>query len=817
MKTLRRYILPAAIAVLAATILPLQAQHVCNIDQALQSGQPVYASGELGNLHTDNGRLLFEVPLKYMGRECLLSSCIARTTHYKWMAVGTRSRFIHVRLATEGENVYLKEINTSVTTDAASVSSVSDSYMDGYLAKLPVMARSEEKQSVTIDVTDLFLTDRTLSPFPWYFDRTRTTIEPDLCRLMVCKVFDDNLSVRTLYSFRYPASDEAPAGVCSAEVVHSLLLLPEEKMRPRIADSRVGLFTQQKKQLDFSTSDFYRSIAYAQRWRIEPSDWKAWQQGDTVAPTKPIVYYLDNEFPESWKEPLRQGILKWNEAFGRFGLKDVIQVRDYPTDDPDFDEDNLKYSCIRYVATDRGAAQGPSWADPTTGELLSASVYVWASLPEIMNRFCFVQTAQANPAIRSGRLSEEEMSIALQNIITHEIGHTLGMAHNMGGSAAYPVDSLLNADFVRRNGLSASVMDYLYYNYLVPPERTDIPCSSACLGPYDELCLEYIYRPTSPWLSVEEDQKTAEAWIDAHAGDPHYRYGIQQWGNRYDPTSLTDDISNDALAAGNLAIGNLKYVLSHMEEWLSGGEHVAQRKDMYTALVKQYTSLLKHALYNVGGIYLNFVKEGTPGKIYAPVASERQKQALAWVANEIRQSAWLDNRTLTSKFEVALDASVQVQNEIAKEIVSVSENVVLSAHLSQQPYGLKEYTDDLYELFFAAPMRNGTLSQADKVLQHSLLQAMLQMTNPQATKEHVSFFNASADYADACTAFAFRTDGGYLDNIPVSLISEQKAYFRLLMKRVQQLAISQIKSGKEEDKAHWTLIDDTLHSEGISR
>ena len=98
-------------------------------------------------------------------------------------------------------------------------------------------------------------------------------------------------------------------------------------------------------------------------------------EGRVVDPTRHIVYYVDDKFPETWKEPIRRGILQWNEVFEEMGLKDVIQMKDYPKDDPEFDEDNLIYSCIRYIPTDRGGAQGPSWADPRTGEMFCANAY----------------------------------------------------------------------------------------------------------------------------------------------------------------------------------------------------------------------------------------------------------------------------------------------------------------------------------------------------------------------------------------------------------------------------------------------------------
>ena len=780
----------------------------------VMAAMPVYADGTMVGLRSEDGKLLMDVPTTLLGREVLISSCISRTSHPNYLSVGNRPHSTHARFEFAGDAVWLRRVNTEVVGDASdslSIESIRDSYMDPVLAKLPLVSSSSDGQTLTVDATDLFTTDKTFSPFPWHFSRVKVSAEKDLCRLVGFKTFEDNFTVRSLLSYRYtPKDGNSPSGICSAEVTHSVLLLPEDKMRPRLADSRVGPFTEKKKMLDFAQSDFYRDIAFAQRWRVEPSDWKAWSGGEAVTPKKQIVYYIDNAFPETWKAPLKKGILKWNEAFLRFGLKDVIAVRDYPTDDPDFDEDNLKYNCIRYVSTDRGAAQGPSWADPTTGELLNATVYVWASLPQIMNRFCFVQTAHANPGIRSGRMSDEELSLAIQNIITHEIGHTLGMAHNMGGSSAYAVDSLLNADFVRRNGLTASVMDYIYYNYIVPPGETDVPLISTNLGAYDELCLEYIYRPTDLGLSVAEDQKIAETWIDAHAGDPRYRYGIQQWGTRYDPTTLTDDIGDDALRAGEMSITNMKYILDHLEEWLAGGDRVTQRRDMYRELQRHYVSVMKAVLYNVGGIRLSFAKEGTDAKVYECIPAARQKQALRWYAKELRGSSWIDRRSLTDKFEIALDASVDLQARLAKELLEIADKVTLCAHLSKDPYTLREYVNDLYQIFFEAPYRSVSLTQADKVIQRTLLNGMLERGIGESFKGEFSTNANDGSSDEAQTSFALRADGGYLDDIDVSQLSEAKAIYFNTLTRIHSIAKMKYVSAPAADKDHWTLIFYTL-------
>lgn len=757
-------------------------------------------------------RILLKAPADSIaGQEMLLSSCISSTTHHRYMAVGSRPTTIHARIDIAGENACLRRINSDIVYDAAdscAVAAIRRSNQDAYLLALPVVG-GNAGGVVTLDVTELFVGTAVLSPFPRYFDRSMVEPVQSLSRVLDCKSFGDNFLVKSLQTFDIHSKKDGDIQA-SAVVTNSLLLLPRKKMRPRLADSRVGLFTERKKMIDLSQGDFIRPVAYVQRWRVEPSDPEAWKRGDTVAAAHPIVYYIDSDFPETWKAPLRRGILAWNAAFLPLRLKNVIQVRDYPKDDETFDPDNLKYNCIRYVATDRGAGQGPSWCDPSTGELLNATVFLWASLPQIMNRFCFVQTAQANPSIRQGRFSEEGLASAIEDIIMHEIGHTLGLAHNMGGTSSYPVDSLLDASFVKHNSLSASVMDYVYYNYIVPPGRDDIPLSGACLGPYDYACIEYSYRLTPAALSVVEDARMAESWVDAHAGDGRYRYGVQQWGMKYDPTSLTYDISDDGIRAGEMSVANLKYVLSHMGQWLQGGANASIRKQMHEEMADHYETLLKNVLAYVGGIKLSFVKDGTPGKTYQSISRERQREALEWVARQLRASGWLDNRSVTSRFQPAVGISAGVQGRMAREIVDAYDKVVLSSYLSDVPYTEADFCQDLYRLFFEQPVASGALSLADKVLQREIVKAVLSGSDDGIEgRKGADAACCSHWNDDASTAFALDTDG-YLGEVPVDMISERNGNFDLLSKRIKDLAASQMKK-KTADQAHWVMIGRLLN------
>ena len=748
---------------------------VCIAAVFLTVAMPLQAA-DIARPKIDGQRVLLDIPQGAFAREYLLSACVAKTDHYQWMEVGTRPSTLHVRFERIGGAVWLRRVNTAVVgnpTDTLSVQSISDNNMDGYLLQLPIEAETKDGE-VTVDATELFLSGRILSPFSWWFKRAKVTIDPKLSYVAGCKAFDDNFSVRTVLSFTHDQDSRERPNVCSAEVVSSMLLIPEQKMRPRLGDKRIGLFTTDKKYVDFDRSDYIEDIEYVERWRVEPSDFEAWRQGKTVAPKRQIVWYIDNAFPEAWKEPLRRGILDWNDAFERIGLKDVMAVRDYPKDDPEFDEDNLKYSCIRYIPTDRGGAQGPSWTDPTTGEVLSASVYVWGSMTEIMNRFCYVQTAHANPVIRSGRFPADQLAATIQLTIAHEIGHTLGLAHNMGGSAVYPTDSLLSADFVRVHGLTASTMDYIFYNYIVPQGNTDVPLMSTLLGDYDRALIDYIYRPASPSLSVEEDYWLAEQRLDTLLQNPYCHYGRQQWGNGNDPTSLIYDLGDDPLKTGDLAIPNLQYVLAHLEVWLPGGDNATLREKLYESLVEHYEVLMRSVAHNIGGIRVNLT-DSYRNRRSEPLPKSLQHESLLWLARHLHQSDWLNNRRLQSLLPLAQPPSAKMLDKIASDIIRRADKIVLATALSDAPYTLSDFTDDLYTQFFA-PAR---LSAADKILQRALLRAIGESADSKSDPD-------------------------------VSLLSEETGAWQLLKERIAQLAQHRLRKASSADAPHWKQVLSSL-------
>lgn len=716
-----------------------QAQHVSQVAEAFATGQKVNAKSSFATFSSAGSSLLLTLPKEYLNRDMMMSACVKSTTHYKYAEVGTRPRVLITYFVQEGDKVYLKQRASNIVgndSDDNEKQSLADNNKDYFLASLPLYDNGSK--TVTFDVTKLFLTDEVFSPFSPWFRKATVRYNKSFSRIETVKAFDDNFSVSTLMSF-----DVTPKGkesldnsLCSAQLVISALLLPKDRMKPRLSDRRIGLFDKTLDQYDLNKSDLYGKVSYVERWNIQPKDWKAWKSGKIVEPTKHIVYYLDDQFPESWKEPLRKGILEWNDVFRSIGLKDVIVVKDYPKNDDEFDEDNLKYNCIRYIPTDRGGAQGPSWSDPRTGELYCADVYVWGSLADFALRTGYVQTAQACEEIRGGKMPEKMFADHLQCVINHEIGHTLGLAHNMAGSQAYTIEQLLNPEFVKKNGLSASTMDYIYFNYIVPPGRKDIPLSYTNLGPYDKNLLKYIYYPTDPSLTAEEDWKVVAKFIDEHEGDPRYRYGEQQWGTYYDPTVVNYDLSCEPLKAGSMGISNLKYVLCHMSQWLKGKEKTQLKEEIYKALVEQYKTLVKNNLYYVGGVKLNHVLNGSTNKSYEVLDYNLQKSAFNWVAKELLNCQWLNEKSVTQDFDATQEASTGIADFFADEIVKLYKKVEFANSLNtDKPYTLGDFTDNIFRVYFEQPA-NKSSDKTVARLQLSLAKKIAEA----ADNEHPAYF-----------------------------------------------------------------------------
>jgi hypothetical protein len=697
-------------------------------EKLFKGKEVVTAASDFITLRKVGDKLYFEIPLKYLDREMLLASTVSSVSSTGFCDVGYKPTTpLHVKFTRSDSTVYLRQVAASVTTDNLQ-KAVSKNNSDAILFSYGIKAWTPDSSAVVIDMTTLFTTH--VKAFDFFGDglmggllKVTSAIKKEGCALDAIKSFDDNLSVKSILTYNISIGlatvkvmEDYPF---TALVTRSLLLLPEQKMRPRISDSRVGVFNHSKQHISVA-EDQIVTYSVAHRWRLEPKDGQAYARGELTEPVHPIVFYVDDAFPEAWKAPVREAIERWNPAFEKIGFKNAVVAKDFPTDDPGFDPDNLKYSCVRYLPSTKANAMGPSWVDPTTGEIINASVLVYNNVVQLINNWRFVQTAQVDPRVRARKMPDDVLKESLAYVVAHEVGHCLGFMHNMSASAAYPVDSLRSASFTRANGTTPCIMDYARFNYVAQPNDQGVRLTPPDLGEYDYFLVKWNYQPV-PAANEWEERATLEQWVDEKAGNPRYRYGRQQTQARYDPSAIEEDLGDDPIKAGNYGIKNLRYILAHLEEWISGDADHEHRQGLYSQIIEQYYRYVRNVLYNVGGIYLTEVKEGTPGERHQPVPRARQKASLAWVLNEFRAMDWVDNLPLKSRFKLQVDPSYLLRDRLAKDFKAIIDNVVLSSHLAASPYTVNEMTTDLYNATWNNLLQGRALTEGDKLLQQAMV------------------------------------------------------------------------------------------------
>ena len=690
------------------------------------------AVGELVTLHKIDGKVFFEIPLASMGRDMLLGTTPASTMYVRGCVAGLRQQApMHVAFNLEDSTVVLvrrndawlrKGVSERVGTAVAAVG------CDNIVGQYRIKVCNDDRTAVVIDATELFCTDiPELSPIGEGYDPfdISAVMKTGLTRVTDVRSLNGELYVctSTQYSvsewrFIFPVAVNLPVDV---DVVFSLVPMPEESMRPRPADDRIGLFTIEKKVLSEEGGPV-GEVKYAARWNIVPADTAAYLRGELTDPVRPITMYMDPNMPETWREPVKRGILSWNRAFEKAGFREVIRVEDFPKDDPAFNPYGINTSCVWYAPSNIENAEGHFWTDPRTGEIRGATMVLHQHVAAKINRWRFVQTAQIDPRVRNVVMPREVMDESLAYVAAHEMGHCLGLAHNMAGSSAIPVDSLRSATFTQKYGTTASIMDYARFNYVAQPGDEGVRLTPPEMGVYDEYAIGWLYQFVP---DAAQERATLDAWIARHAGDPMCRYAALQDAsfNRFDPSALGEDLGDDAIRAGEYGIRNLKYIMDNLPSWIGPDNDPdgAYRKSVETKLLKQYQLYLETVWRNVGGIYVYNRGDRPDGARYKCVPREVQKRSVEWVFGQLLGCEQLQNPEVYEKFSINVPSPLKAVNLIMGSLGLSYDMLAYCNVLSDDPYTLEELFDDIYENGWKNSIENRKLTAADKLLQRGLL------------------------------------------------------------------------------------------------
>ena len=654
-------------------------------------------SNGLINTYLKNNKLYFEINEKVLDKELLMVTRFSQFPgdYSSYINAGSKTAENVISFKLKDNKIVLKKLaytNEATDQDPIQISVIKNNFP-------PILAvfeiENKEKDRFLIDVSSYFMNDSPGFNLIRKSDKERFKIgSVDKKRSFIDKAnsFPNNTEIKNTLTYsanNLPRSNSSKT--LSFQINHSIILLPETLMKIRLLDKRIGWFSLKK--VDYS-SDKLKSDEFniIRRWRLEPKNIEAYNKGELTEPIKPIVYYLDPATPIKWRPYFKKGIEDWNIAFEKAGFKNAILAKDPPTkeENSNFSPEDIRYSTVRYVASKTRNATGPSVSDPRTGEILESDI-IWYHnhLRSYRNRY-LLETGAANPKARTLDTPEKEIGEMMRRVISHEVGHALGLPHNMKASSAYPVDSLRSGNFTQKMGIAATIMDYARYNYVAQPGDENIRFVRK-LGPYDEYSIEWGYRYFSD-KNENEIAKELNKWVGVKNLNPIYMFG--SYGN--DPNSQTENIGDDPVEASNYGLMNLKIVSQNLEKWtIKEGMSFEDLNELYGELISVYRRYIYHVSSIIGGVNKTLMNKGQSAIPYKNVSKDQQLRAISFLYKNLWSSPiWLYDKKVISKIknDGALTLISNLQKSVFNRILSVKKlNTMISTENTLEGNGLSVF------------------------------------------------------------------------------------------------------------------------------
>ncbi|MFO7301803.1 MAG: zinc-dependent metalloprotease [Acidobacteriota bacterium] len=607
-------------------------------------------------VHRVGDTVYFEIPADLLDRDILWVTRLKRTTlgaGYGGEPIADRV----VRWSQRGDRVFLQLINYDVTADPSEpiARAVADANVPTILRSFGVIATSPAGNPV-IDVTGLLLSEiAEFSPRDVLnargMDQSRSYLEKVVS-------YPENVNVQVTQTYTGGGSSTRGMRGTSGTVTlyHSLVRLPDEPMKPRLYDSRVGYFTTST--LDYSR-DENRAVQrrFITRYRLEKKDPTA----PVSDPVKPIVYYVDPATPPKLVPYIKKGIEDWQAAFEAAGFSNAILAKDPPSpeEDPDWDPEDVRYSVVRWLPSTIENAQGPHVADPRSGEILEADVLMYHNIQHLATMWYVSQVGALDPRVTKLPLPDELIGELVRFIVAHEIGHTLGLRHNMRASSLYTVEQVRNPEWVREHGHTPSIMDYARFNYVAQPEDgIAVEDLVPKIGPYDKWAIRWGYAPIPEADTPDAERPVLDAWAREQDTTPYLRFMTsgesESAAYPFDPGQQREAVGDhDPVRATRLGLRNLERVASRLVEIAERpGEPWDDLEELYKRVVAQWRIELGHVSAVVGGIESRELYAGQPGLRFEPVPRARQAAAVAFLLEHgFQVPSFLTTPDLLRRFE----------------------------------------------------------------------------------------------------------------------------------------------------------------------
>lgn len=700
------------------------------------------------NVYAQDGKYYFEIPVSLLQRDMLVVNKLQRVPfelNDAGVNRGTNyeTQMIRFEWNKEEKKIRVRQsrpLPESPENDAIT-RSVRDNFISPLIADFKLEACNADSTSVIIQINDIY--DGSETSINNVFDNINlgTSAIKDLSRIMSIKAFPNNIVATSELTTK--VREGMSAVNVTVEVSSSLVLLPEKPMMGRLDDPKVGYFT--KDLLYFSDSQQKtEEKKYITRWRLEPKpeDREAYLRGELVEPEKPIVFYIENSTPYRWRKYIKQGIEDWQVAFERAGFKNAIIAKELP-DSIAANADDINYSVVTYAASSKANAMGPSILDPRSGEILEADIMWWHNVISMVQEWITVQTGAIDPQARGTKLPDEMMGDAIRFVACHEVGHSLGLRHNMMGSWTFPTDSLRSKSFTdKMNSTASSIMDYARYNYVAQP-GDGVTAVSPHIGPYDIFAIEYGYR----WYGLptpEAEKDVLYDFLNKHNGRLYKYSEAQDPRSAVDPRAQNEDLGDDPVRSSELGIANLKRIVPEIIKWTTTGEKgqtYEEASRLYYAVITQWNNYLYHVMANIGGIYIENTTVGDGVKTYTYVEKEKQEASLDFLLNEVLcYPRWLFDTEISDYTFLLRKNPTGVIEYAPSQILKNTQGYIFWDLLSndrlmrmlenelkngKKAFTVVEMMDKMHNSIFATTIKGGTPDVMERNLQKGFLDALI--------------------------------------------------------------------------------------------